>query len=65
MVRRFFCDDRGSNALEYGLIVGLVSLAIAAGAHATAAQISLIFTSLSNEASSIVNQMKGQPASHP
>lgn len=34
MLLRFLKDDRGSNALEYGLIVGLVSLAVVAGATA-------------------------------
>jgi pilus assembly protein Flp/PilA len=57
MLRRFFCDDRGSNALEYGLIVGLISLAIAAGASATATQLNDLFNILGNKASYIANQI--------
>lgn len=29
---RFFCDESGAPAIEYGLIAGLVSLGIIAGA---------------------------------
>jgi pilus assembly protein Flp/PilA len=65
MLRRLFCDDRGANALEYGLIVGLISLAIAAGASATASQIGDLFNRLGKEASSLMNQMTGPPASQP
>jgi pilus assembly protein Flp/PilA len=65
MLWRFFSDDRGANALEYGLIVGLISLAIAAGASATATQLGILFTTLGNEASSLASQMTGPPAPQP
>jgi pilus assembly protein Flp/PilA len=54
MVRRFFLDDKGSNALEYGLIVGLISLAIAAGATAAGTALGGIFNNLNNQISNIV-----------
>jgi pilus assembly protein Flp/PilA len=46
MLRRLFLDDRGSNALEYGLIVGLISLAIAAGATAAGSSLGGIFNTV-------------------
>ena len=49
MVRRLFLDERGSNALEYGLIVGLISLAIAAGATAAGTSLSGIFNTVNNQ----------------
>jgi len=39
-------DESGSNALEYGLIVGLVSLAIVTGAGAAGTALNGMFTSL-------------------
>jgi Flp pilus assembly pilin Flp len=32
IISRLFSDDSGSNALEYGLIVALISLAVVTGA---------------------------------
>jgi pilus assembly protein Flp/PilA len=49
MVGRFFLDDKGSNALEYGLIVGLISLAIAAGATAAGTSLGGIFNTLNTQ----------------
>jgi pilus assembly protein Flp/PilA len=54
MVWRLFLDDRGSNALEYGLIVGLISLAIAAGATAAGSSLGGIFNTLNNQITSAV-----------
>jgi pilus assembly protein Flp/PilA len=31
IIRRFLCDRRGATAIEYGLVVALVSLALVAG----------------------------------
>jgi pilus assembly protein Flp/PilA len=47
IVRRFVEDESGSNALEYGLIVGLISLAIAAGATAAGQSLSTMFNTIS------------------
>jgi pilus assembly protein Flp/PilA len=46
-VSNFAKNDTGSNALEYGLIVGLVSLAIVAGATAAGTSLGAMFTALS------------------
>jgi pilus assembly protein Flp/PilA len=49
MLLRLLRDDRGSNALEYGLIVGLISLAIASGATVAGASLGSIFNSVNNQ----------------
>ncbi len=46
MILRLVRDDRGSNALEYGLIIGLVSLAIIAGATAAGAALNGMLNTL-------------------
>jgi pilus assembly protein Flp/PilA len=45
-LRRFARDESGSNALEYGLIVGFVSLAIVAGATAAGKALGTMFTDI-------------------
>jgi pilus assembly protein Flp/PilA len=45
-ITRFFNDDSGSNALEYGLIVALVSLAIVAGATTAGGALNTVFVNL-------------------
>lgn len=57
MVRRLLKDDKGSNALEYGLIVGLISLAIATGATAAGSSLGGIFNTVSNQVAAIVTQI--------
>jgi pilus assembly protein Flp/PilA len=57
MMRRLFLDERGSNALEYGLIVGLISLAIAAGATAAGPSLGGIFNTLNTQISSAVTRI--------
>ena len=44
--RRFLKDQAGSNALEYGLIVALVSLAVVAGASTAGVQMGILFTDI-------------------
>ena len=44
--RRFGKDESGSNALEYGLIIGLISLAIVAGATAAGTALGTMFNSI-------------------
>jgi pilus assembly protein Flp/PilA len=46
IINRFFSDDSGSNALEYGLIVALVSLAVVTGASAAGTALGNMFTTL-------------------
>lgn len=45
-LRRFAKDESGSNALEYGLIVGFVSLAVVAGATAAGTALGAMFSAL-------------------
>lgn len=45
-LKKFVRDDSGSNALEYGLIVGLISLAVVAGATSLGGALGSLFTSL-------------------
>lgn len=43
---RFIKDERGATAIEYGLIAGLVALAVAVGAQSLGTSISTSFTNL-------------------
>jgi pilus assembly protein Flp/PilA len=45
-VSRFARSESGSNALEYGLIVGLISLAIVAGATTAGTGMNTLFTTV-------------------
>jgi pilus assembly protein Flp/PilA len=49
----FARDRSGSNALEYGLIVALVSLAVVAGAAVAGTDLGALFTALGAEISSV------------
>jgi len=51
---RLFKNDSGSNALEYGLIVGLISVAIVAGATVAGASLGALFTAIGTTISGIV-----------
>ena len=46
LVSRLCRSESGSNALEYGLIVGLISLAIVAGATTAGAGMNTLFTTV-------------------
>lgn len=46
VIGRLAKDESGSNALEYGLIVGLVSLAIVTGATAAGTALGGMFSAL-------------------
>jgi pilus assembly protein Flp/PilA len=48
-INRFFQDESGSNALEYGLIVALVSLAVVGGATAAGNALGAMFLKLGTE----------------
>jgi len=45
-INRFIRDESGSNALEYGLIVAFVSLAVVAGATTAGTALGGMFTAL-------------------
>ena len=49
IVGRLLEDESGSNALEYGLIVGLISLAIAAGATAAGSSLGNMFNQIGTQ----------------
>jgi pilus assembly protein Flp/PilA len=46
-ISHFLKDDSGATALEYGLIAGLISLAVVAGATTAGAAVNTIFTAIS------------------
>jgi pilus assembly protein Flp/PilA len=53
-VGRFVKDESGSNALEYGLIVALISLAIVAGAGAAGTALGNLFNTIGTKITAIV-----------
>jgi pilus assembly protein Flp/PilA len=55
IIGRFIEDESGSNALEYGLIVGLISLAIAAGATAAGSSLGGMFNTIGSKITNEVN----------
>jgi len=59
MIARLFRDDRGSNALEYGLIVGLVSLAIVTGAGAAGGALGGLFTAVTTQVATVGTGIAG------
>lgn len=46
VMKRFVKDESGATALEYGLIAGLISLAVVAGATLAGQQVNLIFNAI-------------------
>ena len=46
LVTRLMKDDAGATALEYGLIAGLISLAVVTGATAAGTAVNTIFTAI-------------------
>ena len=46
LIRRFANDQSGATALEYGLIAGLISLAVVGGATAAGGAVNTIFTDI-------------------
>jgi pilus assembly protein Flp/PilA len=52
---RLWDDERGSNAIEYGFIVGLISLAIMVGASATTGGISALFSAITTESTTLAS----------
>ena len=51
---RLLKNDSGSNALEYGLIVGLISVAIVAGATTAGVQLGILFTTVATDITNAV-----------
>jgi pilus assembly protein Flp/PilA len=57
LLNRFAKDDSGSNALEYGLIVGFVSLAVVAGATTAGTDLGAMFTALGGRITTLTTQI--------
>jgi len=53
LLKRFIRDASGSNALEYGLIIAFVSLAVVAGATAAGGSLNTMFSSLAADLNAI------------
>jgi len=53
LLNRLLRDESGSNALEYGLIVALVSLAVVTGATAAGTALGDMFTALGTEVGTV------------
>ena len=51
MIRRFLRDDTCATAVEYGLLVGLIAVAIMGGLVAVATSINQTFTTVETEMS--------------
>lgn len=45
-IQQFLRDEEGAAAIEYGLLAGLISVMIIAGATVMGTQIKLLFTSI-------------------
>ena len=55
----FFQDDSGSNALEYGLIVAFVSLAVVAGATTAGTALGGMFSPLGTRLTALTTTVAG------
>lgn len=55
VLTRFIKDERGATAIEYGLIAGLIAIAIAAGAGSLGNNLGTAFTNLANRVSAFMN----------
>jgi pilus assembly protein Flp/PilA len=63
IVGRLANDESGSNALEYGLIVGLISLAIVAGATAAGGALNTLLNDIGTKISGQATTITTPPAS--
>ncbi len=57
IAKRFFRDESGSNALEYGMIVALVSLAVVAGATVAGTALGNMFSAIGSQMSAIAGSI--------
>jgi pilus assembly protein Flp/PilA len=53
LINRFRRDERGAAMVEYGLLVGLIALVVAAGATVLGNDISTMFSSIGSYLTSI------------
>ena len=54
ILSKFARNDDGSNALEYGLIVGLISVSIVIGATTAGVQLGILFTTVATDITNAV-----------
>jgi pilus assembly protein Flp/PilA len=59
IINRFFSDESGSNALEYGLIVALVSLAVVTGATAAGTALGSMFNAIGTKLTALTGSISG------
>jgi pilus assembly protein Flp/PilA len=59
MYMRLIKDERGSNALEYGLIIGFVTLAIIVGVQAAGLALSNLYTSIGTMVGNVATTISG------
>lgn len=59
VIGRFAKDESGSNALEYGLIVGLISLAIVAGAGAAGTALNTLLKDIGDQITTQASKISG------
>jgi pilus assembly protein Flp/PilA len=48
-VKRFFADERGSNAIEYGLIASLIAVAIITAVTAVGTELTTLFETITGK----------------
>ncbi len=51
MLKRFFADESGATAIEYGLIAGLIAVVIITAVSTLGTQLAAKFTAISNNLS--------------
>ena len=54
MIRRFLKDEGGATAIEYGLIIALISLTIVAGVGALADQLEFLWGDNNSEVNKVL-----------
>jgi pilus assembly protein Flp/PilA len=59
VAKRFASDERGNDAVEYGLILGLVSLAIAGVAGTVGTDLKTLFTDAGTQLGNAVTAVGG------
>lgn len=58
-IRQFLADDRGSVALEYGVLTGLVSVTAITGLEALGQETASLFHDLARQIDGVVAAMPG------
>ena len=56
---RFISDNSGATALEYGLIAGLISLAVVTGATAAGTAVNTIFVAIGTKLAAAATAIAG------